>query len=163
MGDDNFQWAILYLPSSAAGHEPFIVAPVVPDTYLAAQAVMAAKEPEENRFVTYTESIAHNLSMSYRIYMLAHGNFFRAVFGIVELLNGYFKYCLTRIDKDMAMDTAYALCTAVFPYTTNADMALHALLAASELKAITKSRRHVWDVEPVRFEPEELPEENITK
>ncbi len=163
MTEENFQWAILYLPTSAASQEPFVVVPVIADTYLAAQSLIATEEPEENRFITYNETIAYNLSVSYRIYMFTHGTFFRSIFGMVEILNGFFDYSLTKIDPNMAVDTAYTLCTAIFPFTTKPNLGLHALLPASEIKAITKFKGPVSKVAPLRFEPDEIPEEDVLK
>ncbi len=165
MDKEEFEWAILFLPSSAASKEPFVAAPIVPDTYLSAQALMAAQEAEDenNRFVVRTESVAYNLTIAYSVYMYVHASFFRSIFGMVEVLNGYYRYCMTEIDPDMAVTTGYALCTAVFPFTTKKDLALHALLAASEIKAITKFPGHVWEVQALRFEPNELPEEPVIK
>ncbi len=142
-----FKWAVLYL--IGCSNEPFVKAPIVPDTVLAAQAVIGLSEDE--RSVNCNGLVAHKLVAQYKVYMLCGSKYFYHVDNIVDIANWFYKYLRTEVDPNMDRETAYFLTTSVFPPTTRDEMGLHAIMTDAEVKAMLKTPAPIGDIPAIRF------------
>ena len=154
----DFEWAIVYLPTSSKA--PFVKVPVAEDSCLAGQAAIGV-QAAGGRMATYSGTIANNVFTTYKILLLAHDSFFRDMDLMVEIANGYFKYCMTKIEPSMSRDTAFALCSSLFPEETKRDMAIHVLMSPEEVKTITRDKRNPRDIPPLLIQPKALPERDV--
>ncbi len=155
-----FQWAVIYLIGCA--ESPFCKAPIVPNTVLAAQAVVGLTQ--EARFMNCNGTVANNVKAQYKRFMFCSPEFFAHVDGIVDLTNSLYNYL--RSDPGnfyMTRETAYAFCVAMFPPTTDPGRGLHAVLSLYEVKALTGVQGAPADQEPIRFFPHKLMEEDVIK
>ncbi len=154
----DFEWAIVFLPTSRKA--PFIKVPVAEGSCLAGQAAIGL-EKAGGRMATYSGTIANNVFSTYKILMLAHDSFFRDLDMVVEIANGYFKYCMTKIEPSMSRDTAFALCASLFPDETKRDLAIHVLMSAEEIKTITSDKRNARDIPPILIQPRQPPDNDV--
>ena len=155
-----YTWAVLYLVGCK--ENPFTKAPIIPDTLLAAQAIVGIDQ--EERYVNYNGSIANGLNAQYKLFMLCSGDFFKHLDNIVDLSNAFFNYLRCQIvEIAIGRETAYSLCTSVFPPMTQKNVALRALLTLDEVKFLTKNQAPLDQIAPLRFNPHPQLEENITR
>ncbi len=154
-----YTWAVLYLIGCA--ESPFVKAPVVADTFLAAQAIVGLSDTD--RFVNCNGSVAHDVHAQYKPFMFCGPEYFAHLSNIVDLTNWFYNYVRTVVDPNMGRETAYALCTSIFPAMTRKDSALHVLLSRDEVKYLMNSPKPVTDIEPIRFNPHEVMEETVVK
>ena len=154
-----FKWAVLYL--IGCSENPFVKAPIIPDTVLAAQAVVGLEEKQ--RFVTYNGTVANGVVAQYKLYMLCGPDYFTHVSNMVDLINSFYHYKRSTVGSGLARETAYAFCTAVLPPVTKEGSAIHALLRAYEIKALTRSSSEPTAIKPIRFNPHPLMEEDVVK
>ncbi len=147
-------WAIIFLPTVSAADEEssFIKVPITEGTDIDTLAESRGLTQYE-RLVTHHGSIGTGHITDYKVYMLCHSTFFMDISGMVELVNGFFKYLRQWVDPAIHFETAYALTTSVFPPATRSDLAIRALLTPDELLTITRSARQPGEVEPIRFFP----------
>ncbi len=156
----DFEWAIVFLPTSPKN--PFIKVPIAEDSCLAGQAAIGL-DAAGGRMATYSGTIANNVFTTYKILLLAHDSFFRHMDILVEIANGFYKYCMTKVEPSMSLDTAFAICAALYPQETKRDMAIHVLLSAEEVKHITKDKREARDIPPIVINPSTPPERDVVK
>ncbi len=155
-----FKWAVLYLVGSPS--RPFTKAPIIPDTVLAAQAIVGITT-DEQRFITYNGTIANNLVAQYKLFMLCGPEYMAHVNNIVDITNAFYNYLRSVVSPGLDRETAYSLCTAIFAPMTKKGVAIRALLSPYELKYIMRSNLPVAKIEPIRFQPHEEFEEDVVK
>ncbi len=154
-----YTWAVIFVVGCL--DEPFVKIPVVRDTVLAAQAVVGLTH--EDRFVNCNGTIANNVRGQYKLYMLCGPEYFAHVDNIVDIVNWFYKYLRTEVDAAMDRETAYALCTSIFPAMTVKDRALHVLLTPFEIRLLTKSKEPVSAIKPIRFEPHPIMDKDVVR
>ncbi len=150
-----YTWAVLYL--IGCSEDPFIKAPIVSDTVLAAQAVVGLTD--NKRFINYNGSVAHGVRAQYKLFMLCGSDFFGHISNIVELANWFYSYVRTVIDPQMDRETAFALCTSILPPMTQKDTVLDVLLSPDEVKHMLNSP----DRTAISFQPHPIMEMDIVK
>ena len=155
-----YTWAILYLVGCK--ERPFAKTPVVPDTVLAAPAVVGLTD--EDRMKNFNGTVAHNTIAQYKVFMFCGPQFFAHLDAIVDITNSYYDYLRTAlVVHDVDRETAYALCASVFAPVTQHDSALRALLTRHEIKYITKSAADPIDIPPIRFNPHPVYEDSVMR
>ncbi len=154
-----FKWAIIYL--IGCSRNPVTKAPIVPDTVLAAQAVVGINE--QQRFVNNNGTVANSVTAQYKLYMLCGPEYFTHVSNMVDLVNSFYHHVRSNVGSGLARETAYAFCTAVFPPVTMKGAAIRALLKADEIKSLTKNPADLPDIQPIRFNPHPMMEEDVVK
>ncbi len=155
----DYDWAVLYLIGCT--NDPFTKVPLIPNTVLTAQAIVGLK-PEE-RHKNFNGSVANGVIAQYKIYMLCGGEYFIHMDNIVDLLNSFYGYLRTQLFEAIDRESAYTICTSVFPPITKPNLALHALLTPYEVKFLTRSQAPVAYIEPIIFNPRAIMEENVVK
>ncbi len=152
---EEFTWAIIFVIGCT--ENPFIKVPIVRNTVLAAQAVIGIAD-EERRLVNFNGSVANGVLAQYKLYMLCGPQFFSHVSSMTELVNAFYNYLRsTLLEHGIDRDTAYAMCTSVFPKHTEKDTAVRPVLTQYEVKFITGKEM------PIVFEPNHPMEENVVK
>ncbi len=154
-----YTWAVIYIIGCST--DPFAKAPIVPDTVLAAQAVVGLTQ--EKRMVNYNGTVANGVIAQYKVYMFCGPEFFPHVSEIVDILNWFYGYLRSDVDPFMSRETAYAMCTSVFPAKTDRSRALRALLSPLEVKEMTRSNADMSAMEPIRFGPHPIMEDEIIR
>ena len=155
----DYEWAILYLPH--AEKDPFVKMPLIYDTYLGAQGSIGIDT--RTRLEIHNGDIAYNVYSTYRIFMLLHSSFQRSIDPIVEITNAFYEYCLQDIDCTMARETAYSLCTSVFPPVTIKDVGIHVLLTLFELHKITNVNSDIHYLKGLNFDPDAELDQHLTR
>ncbi len=155
-----YTWAIIFL--IGCKNEPFVKTPIIPNTVLAAQAVVGLNQ--DKRFVNCNGTVANNLVAQYKPFMFCGPEYFVHMDKIVELTNSFFDFVRFGSHSEYVdRDTAYGMCMAMLPATTTPDAGLHALLTPFEVKELTRNPAAARDVDPIRFEPRPIMEENVVR
>ncbi len=155
----DYTWAIIYLIGCA--EDPFTKVPIVPNTVLAAQAVVGLK-PEE-RYKNFNGSIANDLRAQYKVYMFCTDDYFTHLDEIESIANAFFVYTRNKLNERIERESAYALCTAIFPPTTTRGKSLQALLTPHEQQYLTKSNVPLADLVPIVFHPRPAISKDVVK
>ncbi len=154
-----YTWAVLYI--IGCSKDPFIKAPVIPDTVLAAQAVVGLTEAD--RFVNCNGSIGNGVYAQYKPYMFCGPEFFSHVDNIVDIMNWFYNYLRSHVDPDMARETAYAVSTSIFPAMTDSKRPLQPVLSPLEVKKMTNSNLDVDTIVAITLKPHPLMGEDVIK
>ncbi len=152
-------WAVIYIVGCR--ENPYTKVPLVPNTVLAAQAVVGVTQ--EGRLMNCNGSIANNITAQYKIYMFCGPEYFTHLDNIVDLLNAYYSYLRYGLPDEVDTETAFAISTAIFPARTSKDVAMHANLMPIAIKTITRSKANLMDIKPIRFNPRPVMSEDVVK
>ncbi len=147
-----YPWAIVYI--EACVDAPFVKVPVFTKSPLRRHASDGLTDL--TRFNDYEEHLIAGDApdpIKFKVFMLCGEDFFAHATDITDLSNAFFYYLRAEVDPSMARETAYAMCTAVFPPTSLTETGIHALLTLSEVKYITKDPKPLNDIAAIRLYP----------